>query len=179
MLTKTAIALAALAVVGATVVALQPSRFRIARSAAIAATPGQVFAQVNDLHAWEAWSPWLDADPAVRTTYEGSPAGTGAAFAWAGNREVGQGRMTITESRPHELVRLRLDFKQPFESTSIAEFTFVPQGDQTLVTWSMSGEKNLLAKAVHLVMDMDRMIGGKFEEGLARMKARAEATASK
>jgi uncharacterized protein YndB with AHSA1/START domain len=179
MLTRIGIALAAVAVAGAAVVALQPSRFRIARSTWVAASPAQVFAQVNDLHAWERWSPWLEADPAARTAYEGSPSGAGAAFSWAGNKDVGEGRMTIIESRPDELVALRLDFRRPFESTSVAEFTFAPRGDRTLVTWSMSGEKNFLAKALHLVMDMDRMIGGKFDEGLARMKALAETTVRK
>jgi len=179
MLTKIPIALAAIVVVLAVVVALQPSRFRVVRAAAISAPPAQVFAQVNDLHNWETWSPWLKPDPAARTAYEGPRAGTGAVFTWSGNSNVGEGRMTITESRPRELISFRLEFKKPFESTSTAEFTFTPQGEHTVVTWSMSGQKNLLAKALHLFMNMDKMIGGKFDEGLAQMKALAEATARK
>ena len=179
MLAKVLIGLAVIAVVLAVVVAIQPSSFRVARSAAISVPPERVFAQVNDLHRWEAWSPWLAPDPAAKTAYEGPPAGPGAVFTWSGNSEVGEGRMTITESRPHELVRLRLDFKRPFASTSTAEFTFAPDGERTVVTWSMSGEKNFLAKALHLVMNMDTMIGGKFDEGLVQMKAVAEATARK
>ena len=179
MLAKVLIGLAAVAVVLAVVVARQPSSFRVARSATISTPPEQVFAQVNDLHSWEAWSPWLKLDPAARTAYEGPPAGPGAAFTWSGNSNVGEGRMTITESRPPELVRLRLDFKRPFASTNTAEFTFAPDGKHTVVTWSMSGEKNLFAKALHLFMDMDTMIGAKFDEGLAQMKAIAEATARK
>jgi hypothetical protein len=177
MLVRTVIALAAALAAGAVVIAMQPARFRVARSATIWAPPAELFAQVDDLHAWEAWSPWLDADPSARTSYEGSPAGTGAVFSWAGNTHVGEGRMAITESRPHELVRLRLDFERPFRASNIVEFRFVPQGDRTLVTWSMSGDNNLVAKAMRLFMDVDRMIGDKFDEGLARMKARAEATA--
>ena len=119
------------------------------------------------------------ARSAARTTYEGPRAGTGAVFTWSGNRNVGEGRMTIIESRPHELVRFRLDFMRPFTSTSTAEFTFTPDGDGTVVTWSMLGENNLLASALHLFMDMDAMIGGNFEKGLAQMKAAAEAPARK
>jgi hypothetical protein len=177
MLAKILIALAIIVIVLVALVAWQPATFRIARSATISAGPAQAFAQVNDLHRWEAWSPWLKADPAAKTAYEGAPAGTGAAFRWSGNRDVGEGRMTITESRPNELVRLRLDFMRPFASTSIAEFTFAPDGDRTLVTWSMSSDKNFLAKAIHLVLDMDTMIGAKFDEGLAQMKVAAEAAA--
>src|SRR5262249_7493044 len=174
MLAKILITLALIAVVLLVVVAWQPASFRVARTTTISAPPEQVFAQVNDLHNWEAWSPWLKADPAAKTAYEGAPAGTGAAFWWSGNKDVGEGRMTITESRPNDLVRLRLDFMRPFAGTSIAEFRFVPDGNRTVVTWSMTGDKNFLAKAIHLVLDMDKMVGGKFDEGLAQMKAVAE-----
>ena len=179
MLTKILIAVAVVVVVLVAVVAAQPSTFRIARSATISAPPERVFTEVNDLHKWEAWSPWLKADPAAKTAYEGAAAGTGAAFRWSGNKDVGEGRMTITESRPSQLVRLKLDFMRPFASTSLAEFTFAPDGDRTLVTWSMTGDKNFMAKAIHLVLDMDKMVGAKFDEGLAQMKAVAENTARK
>jgi uncharacterized protein YndB with AHSA1/START domain len=159
------------------VVALQPSEYRVARSATISAPPAAVFAQVNDFHKWEAWNPWGKMDPTMKQTFEGAPAGTGGVYSWSGNKEVGEGRMTITESRPNELIRIRLDFFKPFAATSIAEFTFKPEGNQTGVTWSMSGDKNFMAKAIHLFMNMDNMIGNQFEKGLADMKAAAEATA--
>jgi uncharacterized protein YndB with AHSA1/START domain len=177
VLAKVAIALAVAAAGLAAVVAMQPSRFRITRSAAITAPAERLFAQVNDLRRWEAWSPWLKGDPGARMAYEGPPAGPGAVFTWSGNRNVGEGRMTITESRPDEIVRLRLDFMRPMSSTSTAEFTFSPDGNQTLVTWRMSGDKNFLAKAVHMAIDMDKMIGARFDEGLAQMKAIAEGKA--
>ena len=179
MLAKILIALVVIVVVVLVVVASQPATFRIARSITISAPPERVFAEVNDLHKWEAWSPWLKADPAAKTAYEGAPAGAGAAFRWSGNKDVGEGRMTITESRPNQLVRLKLDFMRPFASTSVAEFTFAPDGNRTLLTWSMTGDKNFVAKAIHLVLDMDKMVGAKFDEGLAQMKAAAEGTARK
>src|SRR6266852_2515065 len=101
------IALALIVVVFVVIIAIQPSDFRITRSATIAAPPEAVFAQVNDLHNWEAWSPWAKLDPNAKTTYAGPAAGTGAAFAWSGNNRIGEGRMTITESRPNEFVRFK------------------------------------------------------------------------
>ena len=153
----------------AVVVALQPSDFRVSRIAPV------VFAQVTDFHNWAAWSPWAKPDPAMRQTYEGAPAGAGAIYTGVGNREVGEGRMTIVESRPSDLIRVTLDFVKPLAGTSVAEFTFRPEGDRTAVTWSMTGEKSFVAKAIHLVMSMDRMIGDQFEKGLAAMKTVAEA----
>ena len=177
MLKTILVALAVIIVVLVVIVALQPSDFRVARSTTISAPPPAVFAQVNDFHKWEAWNPWGKIDPAMKQTYEGAPAGPGAIYTWSGNNEVGEGRMTITDSRPSDLIRVKLEFFKPFAGTNTAEFAFKPEGNQTLVTWSMFGEKNFMAKAVHLVMNMDKMIGGQFEKGLADMKSAVEALA--
>ena len=170
------ISLAVIIVALAVFVAMQPDDFRVTRSATVSAPAAAVFAQVNDLHKWEAWNPWQKKDPAMKLTFAGPPAGPGASYSWAGNNEVGEGRLTITESRPGELVRLKLEFMKPFTATNTANFTFKPEGDKTAVTWSMEGKNNYLAKALHLVMNMDNMVGGDFEKGLADMKVAAEAT---
>ena len=170
MLVKVLIVVAILLVVFVIVVATRPSQFRIVRSATMNAPAEVVFAQVNDFHAWRAWSPWEEKDPALKRTYEGPPAGKGTVYSWAGNKDVGEGRMTITESRPGELVRIKLEFLKPFAATNTAEFTFVPQGEQTAVTWAMEGHNGFMAKAFCMFMDMDKLIGGDFEKGLAGMK---------
>jgi hypothetical protein len=183
MFKKISIGLAAVLVVlvagFSVVVAMQPSTFRVVRSTTIAAAPADVFAQVNDFHNWEAWSPWAKLDPAAKNTFEGPSSGTGAVFSWSGNSQVGEGRMTIMDSRPSELIRIKLDFVRPMESTCTTEFSFKPQGEQTEVTWSMFGESNFIGKAFCLFMDMDKTVGGDFERGLAQMKAAAERTARK
>jgi uncharacterized protein YndB with AHSA1/START domain len=161
------------------VIAMQPAEFRVERSATIPAPPEEVFAQVNDFHAWKEWSPWAKLDPQSKETYEGSEAGTGAIFKWSGNNEVGEGMMTVTDSQPNELIRIKLDFIRPFAATNTAEFTFKPEGDQTRVTWSMFGQNTFMGKAIHLVMDMDKMVGGNFEQGLAQMKSAVEAKHAK
>jgi hypothetical protein len=169
------IALAVIIVVLAIVIAIQPGDFRVARSATMSAPPQVIFAQVDDLRKWEAWNPWQKVDPAMKLTFAGPPAGPGASYSWAGDKNVGEGRLTITESRPNDLVRIKLEFMKPFAATNIATFTFKPKGNQTAVTWSMEGKNNYFAKALHLVMNMDRMVGGEFEKGLADMKKVAEA----
>jgi len=158
------------------VVAIQPSEFRVARSATMSAPAPAVFAQVNDFHKWEAWNPWGKIDPAMKQTYEGAPAGIGAIYTWIGNKEVGEGRMTLSESHPSDLIRIKMEFYKPFAATNTAEFTFKPAGNQTAVTWSMTGKNNFMAKAIHLFMNMDKMIGGQFEKGLAEMKSIVEAS---
>jgi uncharacterized protein YndB with AHSA1/START domain len=174
MLVKVLVALAVIVAGALVVVATRPAEFRVTRTGTIAAPPATVFAQVNDFHKWEAWNPWGKLDPAMKESYEGAPAGVGAVYTWTGNSQVGEGRMTITESRPNELIRIKMEFLKPFAATSTAEFTFRPEGNRTAVTWTMEGTNNFMAKAMHLVMNMDRMIGGQFEKGLAAMKSVAE-----
>jgi hypothetical protein len=178
LLKKILIAFAGTVLVFVVVVAVQPAEFRIVRSATISAPAAAVFAQVNDLHNWEAWSPWAKIDPAMKQTYAGAPAGPGAMYTWAGNQEVGEGRMTVTESRPNELIKIKLEFLKPLVATNAAEFTFKSEGDRTAVTWSMTGQNNFVGKAICLFMDMDKMVGGQFEKGLAQMKSVVEAKPS-
>jgi len=159
------------------VIAVRPSQFHVARTVSVAAPASVVFAQVNDFHKWSAWSPWARMDPAMKQAYEGAPSGAGAVYTWAGNHDVGEGRMTITESRPSDLIRIKLEFFKPFAGVSTAEFTFKPEGRQTLVAWSMTGRTTFVTKAVHLFLNVDKMIGDNFESGLSRIKSLAEAEA--
>jgi hypothetical protein len=175
MITKILLVLVVLLVVFLVVAALQPDNFRIERSTLVATPPAAPFAQVNDFHRWTAWNPWGKIDPAMKETYEGAPAGVGAVYSWSGNKEVGAGRMTLVDSRPPELIRIKLEFLQPFAATNTAEFTFQPEGNQTRVTWAMFGKKNFISKAMCLFMSMDKMVGGQFEKGLADLKSVSEA----
>ena len=159
-------------------VAVQPSEFRVERSATIAASAPEVFAHVNDFRKWDAWSPWAKLDPAAKATFEGEAAGKGAVFKWAGNDKVGEGTLTLTESRPAELVRVNTAFVKPYEGNSTTEFTFKPQGGATAVTWSMFGRHdNFFLKAMCVFMSMDRIVGGDMEKGLANIKAVVEKAA--
>ena len=111
----------------------------------------------------------------MKKTYDGASAGTGAIYSWSGNDQVGEGRMTLTESRPSDLIRIKLEFIKPFAATNTTEFSFKPEGNQTVVTWSVFGENNFMAKAFGLLMNMDKMVAGDFEKGLAQLKSVMEA----
>jgi Polyketide cyclase / dehydrase and lipid transport len=167
------IAIPAIVVVLGFVIALQSAQLYVTRTATLSAPAPAVFAQVNDFHRWTAWSPWEKIDPALKRSYEGPSVGTGAIYSWIGNKQVGEGRMTILESHPHDFIRIKLEFLKPFAATNTAQFTFRPEGDRTVVTWSMFGEKNFLAKTMGLFMNMDQMIGGQFEQGLAQLESAA------
>lgn len=154
--------------------ATKPDTFRVQRAASIKAPPEKIFALINDLRRWDAWSPWEKKDPAMRRAFGATTAGKGATYAWDGNKDVGQGSMEIVESITPNKVALKLDFVKPFEAHNIVEFKLEPKGDATNVTWSMQGHTPYFAKIIHVFFNMDSMVGKDFETGLANLKAAAE-----
>lgn len=167
--------LAAIVLLVLIVAASRPADFRIVRAATINATPAAIFDRVNDLRKFQDWSPWAKLDPNMVLTFSGPAAGVGCASAWQGNNKVGAGSMTITESRPAELIRMRLEFLKPFKATNLTEFAFRAANGATAVEWSMTGKYNFVSKIICLFMNMDRMVGRDFEKGLAQLQALSEA----
>jgi hypothetical protein len=164
------LALIFIAIIFVVVIAGRPDEFCVTRTATISAPAEKVFAQVNELGAWEAWSPWAKLDPNAKNNFEGPVSGVNAAMSWDGNKKVGAGRMTIIESRPNELIRIKLEFLRPFKTTNMAEFVFQSRGNQTVVSWSMTGQSNFFFKIFGLFMNCDDMVGKDFDKGLANLK---------
>ncbi len=166
--------LGALLIGAGVLIVLQPDSFSVERSAILRAPRGAVFARVNDLKAWDSWSPWKDLDPGARMTFSDPAAGKGARFAWSGNDQVGEGTLTILESRPDETVVLEQKFVRPLAGSARMTFSFETAGDGTRVTWRMEGPNGFIGKAIGLVMDMDATLGGQFDRGLANLKSVVE-----
>lgn len=154
--------------------ALKPGDFKISRNATMNAPAQAVYDIVNDLRRWNDWSPWAKLDPGAKYVMEGPPAGVGATHRWNGNNKVGQGAMTIVESKPGQLIRCRLEFIRPFKCTNSVEFAFTDQGGQTTMSWTMTGKSNFMSKLFCNFFNMDKMVGGDFEKGLASLKALVE-----
>ncbi|CAH1661158.1 Polyketide cyclase [Hyphomicrobiales bacterium] len=181
MLKTVLLSLLGLVVAGVAVVlilaARKPDSFQVTRTATINAPPERVYALIADFRAWGAWSPWEKKDPAMKRSYGGAANGVGATYAWAGDKNVGEGSMRITEAQAPGKLGLKLDFLKPFEAHNDVVFALTPQGSGTAVTWTMTGPTPFIGKIMHVFMDMDRMVGGDFESGLKAMKATAERAA--
>ncbi len=170
--------LLALAIISALIayVSLRPDTFRITRAATIDAPPERIYPEINDLHNWTSWSPWARLDPNQVVSYDGSPLGAGAVMSWSGDRRVGVGKMKIVESSQNERIRLKLAFEKPMKALNDVQFDLKPLGEnKTEVVWTMSGRNEFMGKAMHAFMNMDKMVGGQFEQGLANLKAIVEA----
>lgn len=155
--------------------AMKPSSFRVQRSASIQAPPEKIFPLIADFHNWPLWSPWEKIDPDLKRTHGGSPSGKGAIYEWEGNKKVGSGRMEITDATPPTKMFIKLDFLKPFEAHNTTEFTLEPQGNSTNVIWLMHGPQPFMLKVMTtLFLNMDKVVGKDFENGLASMKSVAE-----
>lgn len=155
------------------VAAMKPATFRVERKTSISAPAEKLFGLISDFHQWRSWSPWENRDPDLKRTFSGAERGKGAVYAWDGNRNVGSGRMEIVDTTPSQIV-IKLDFLRPFEAHNQAEFTLRPQGGATSVTWMMHGPAPFMFRVMHVVMNMDRIVGKDFEAGLANLKALVE-----
>jgi carbon monoxide dehydrogenase subunit G len=156
------------------VAATRPGTFGVQRATTINASPEKIFPFINDFDRWRSWSPYEKKDPAMNRVFSGQATGKGAVYEWDGNRQVGKGRIEITDTSAPTRVTIKLDLIKPMEGHNIVDFTLEPRGNATQVTWAMRGSCAYPAKVMGLFCDMDKMIGKDFEVGLANLKALAE-----
>jgi uncharacterized protein YndB with AHSA1/START domain len=159
----------------------RPDVFRVARTGVVGAPPERVYAVINDLSRWDDWSPWAKLDPAMKAERSANTVGKGATYAWNGNDEVGEGRMEITDAVPAERVTMDLEFTRPMACKNVVNFKLSPEADgSTRVSWEMEGPNQFLGKVMSVFIDMDKMVGGDFEKGLANLDSlvKAEPAAS-
>jgi Polyketide cyclase / dehydrase and lipid transport len=169
-----AVALAIAIAVVLILAASKPATFSVARAIDVKAPPEKIFALINDFHQWVSWSPYENKDPAMKRSYSGADSGTGAIYGWEGNSNVGSGRMEILEDSVPSKILIKLDFFKPFEGHNTAEFTILPQGGATHVSWVMRGPAPFISKLMQVFMNLDHMIGKDFEVGLANLKKLTE-----
>ena len=156
--------------------AVRPNTFSVQRSVVIAAPADKIYPLIADFHAdgWGRWSPWEGIDPNLKRSFSGAESGLGAIYAWEGDNKVGSGRMEIVRAHPRRL-DIQLDFYKPMKNSTLAEFTIDQAGAEERVTWTMSGPVPYFARAFHMVFNMDKLVGGQFDQGLRKLKAQAEA----
>ena len=178
LMKKTLVGAGALVALVLGIATFQPNEFRVERGTAIQAPVQVTFDQVIDFHKWEAWSPLAKLDPSMKTVYEGPTSGVGASMSWEGDGKVGAGKMTLVESTPNQLIKIKVEFLKPFAATNTVEFMFRSQSEnQTAVVWTMNGKNNFMAKLMSMVTSMDRMVGGDFDRGLVALKSTSESLA--
>lgn len=152
----------------------RPDTFTVSRSAVIEAPADRIFGIITDFTRWPEWSPWHKLDPAMNTAISTPSSGVGAWSSWDGNGKVGAGRSEITRADAPSRIVIALHMERPFRAENTVEYTLVPDGAGTRVTWAMSGAQPLPAKIFSTFVDCAGMVGRDFERGLASLKSLAE-----
>jgi hypothetical protein len=151
------------------VAAMQPADFRIERSAVVHAPPDVVYDMMDDFTSWSKWSPWDELDPKMTRTMFGPESGVGAGYSWAGNSDVGKGKMEIVVAEPGVTIKHRLEFIEPFAAVNDVSLDITAVDEGSKVSWVMTGKNDLMGKVFGLFMNMDEMVGKDFEKGLAKL----------
>lgn len=166
-LSAAAVAVAAGLIVA--VAASQPAAYSVERRVRVAHPPEVVWPLVSDYRRFVQWSPWEGRDPDQVATFSEPSVGLGAWYAWEGNGEVGRGRMETTGFEPPLAMVQRLEFIEPFSSVAEVRYDLAPDGEGTLVRWSMRGEHDMFGRLMSVFVSFDSLIGPDFEQGLASL----------
>jgi len=150
-----------------------PKTYTVSRSTVINAPDTVIYKNIADFKEFYKWNPWAKMEPTAKTTYGGVAGQLGHLYEWKG-KETGSGYMKIKSVEPNKLVDIELKFIEPFESLADTKFNIQPEGASNKVTWTMSGENNLISKWMCVFVSMDKMIGKDFEDGLKYLKEKSE-----
>ncbi|MCL6265601.1 SRPBCC family protein [Flagellimonas myxillae] len=154
---------------------IAPKNYNVSRSIEIAQPRAVVFDNLRYLKNHDQWSPWGKKDPNMEKKFTGTDGEVGAISYWNGNKDVGEGEQELTKIVDGERIESELRFLKPWKSTSDAYLvTEDASNGATKVTWGFSGKNKFPFSIMMLFMNMDKAVGGDFEDGLSSLKALLE-----
>jgi hypothetical protein len=152
----------------------KPDAYTVSRNQLIDASADRLHAIINTPREFERWSPYSPKDPQMQNTYSGPTSGVGARTDFVGNSQVGTGSVQIIRSTAPSEVAMQLTMLKPFAAQNEVVYSLASQGSATQVTWAMTAKCPYFAKIISVFINMDKMIGKDFSDGLARLKVLAE-----
>ena len=150
-----------------------PDHFEVRRAITVNAPPDKIYPLIANMKAFNSWNPFAKQDPQMVLTYEGPEAGVGAANSWE-SEQMGPGRLAITGVDELKSIAMKLDMMGAMEAHNDIVFLLTQQSGGTEVAWTMSGPYPLPNRVFGTLFNLDKMIGGSFEQGLADLKSKAE-----
>ena len=165
------VSIVGLAIIGVLIyAAMMPSDFSITRELKIKASAETLFPYINKSKMSNEWMPWKKSDPDAEMVYSGPAEGVGAKTSWDSKGRMGKGQALVVESVPQVSVKTELTYTRPMEMSQIAEISLHPDTEGTTVRWTVTGQNSFIGRVFCIFMNMDKMVGSQFEEGLAKLK---------
>lgn len=170
MIGKVGIGIAVILGVFLIYVALKDPNYRIARQITVNASATVVFPYINSAEKMNDWMPWKDMDPELVMSHRGPESGVGSSSHWTSPGKMGVGSSTLIESVEPKYTRFRLVYEKPFSMTQMSTISIENHGDTSVVEWSVTGKNNYMGRLMCVFMNMDKLVGQSFEQGLANLK---------
>lgn len=158
------------------IAALKPEEYLIERGVTINAKPEAVFPFIVNTKKTDVWMPWKDTDPDVQMIYSGPEEGVGAISSWESPGQMGTGKAEVVSVIPNQSVKTKITYTKPMDMNQDSEFILTPMGENTLMTWKVSGKQPFIARLICTLtfMNIDKYVGGMFEKGLNNLKLTVE-----
>ncbi len=153
---------------------LKSPDYTVMRQITVNAPAEKVFPYLNNMKLADQWGPWKEIDPTVSMVLSGPEEGIGAKTSWAGARQMGTGSATIVESTAGSKVKILLEYTEPMAMVQNSEYLLEGTGDQSTVTWQVTGQNNFIGRVMGVFINVDQMVGGMFEKGLSNLKTLLE-----
>lgn len=145
-----------------------PRYGRVVVTTDIDAPAATVFAQLNDFHRVQLWSPLTATDPNARLVFSGPNRGVGATMTWDG-AIIGTGTQTITASRPYEHVSTLLN-----NGEAKTWFDLVAQTGTTSVSWGFETDYGLNVAGRYVALLLNNVIRQEHVKAIDNLKVLAE-----
>lgn len=176
MFKKICVVLGLLIVVFVFIAAMKPADYIIKRNILINAKPEAIYSHLSSMKNADAWMPWKEIDSEVNSTYSGPADGVGSISSWNSSGQMGTGQAEVTEIVLNRSVKTKITYTKPMEMNQDSEFILTAEGENTQMTWSVSGQIPFIMRFMCTLMfrDMDTFVGGMFERGLIKLKSIVE-----
>jgi hypothetical protein len=172
-MTRLILGTAALAGIFAAVALGLPSHVTVSRAVVINAPESAIFPYLNNLHQFDAWSPWKARDPDLAMSYGGPESGQGARVTWSSRKpSIGTGSMEIGESQPSRRIDLVVNYNG-LDGTS--SYDVMPSGSGSKVIWTFGYDSGTNPLKRWKALMLDGLVGAEYRNGLDLLREKVEA----
>jgi len=157
--------------------AITRKNYSLERSIVVDKNLDDTYHFISSLETQDSWSKWANLDPNMKKQYIGTDRTVGFISKWESvHKNVGAGEQEIKKLVPNERMETEMRFLKPFQSVAHGYFTTTAvDADHTKVSWGFNARMPYPLNLMMVMMNMEKMLGKDFEEGLANMKKKIEA----
>jgi len=148
------------------------NEYVIEREITIEKPKADVFNYIKLVKNQDYYSKWVMTDPGMKKTFTGIDGTVGFIYAWdSENKQAGKGEQEITDITAPDSIDTEVRFEKPFKGVShLTMETNTISSNQTHVIWRFTGDKNYMMKMMHLLFNLEKVLGKDMQTSLVNLK---------